>query len=98
MDVMNVVLDIKFAQDSHCRRVLLSTAGSMLVEHSKTDSFWGDGGDASGANNLGHCLIRLREELLLVALVEWDKQKPIHHPIFQKEPPPKRQVFERNDE
>jgi hypothetical protein len=36
---------------------------AKLVEQTDRDSYWGDGGDGSGKNRLGHLLMRLREEL-----------------------------------
>jgi predicted NAD-dependent protein-ADP-ribosyltransferase YbiA (DUF1768 family) len=35
----------------------------VLVEHTARDSYWGDGGDGSGRNRLGHLLMQLRAEL-----------------------------------
>ena len=63
---MHNVLRTKFSQDKHCRSVLLSTQGFELVEHSPHDSFWGDGGDGSGQNQLGKLLVTLREEIVLL--------------------------------
>ena len=62
-DVMYVALYAKFTQHEHLRRLLLDTGERKLVEHTSRDSYWGDGGDGSGLNKLGHLLMRLREEL-----------------------------------
>lgn len=45
--------------------MLLSTAGSVLVEASPHDLFWGGGRDGEGLNYLGRLLMRLRSEFLV---------------------------------
>ncbi|MRR38310.1 DUF1768 domain-containing protein, partial [bacterium] len=45
------------------KSLLLSTGNSALVEHTRNDRYWGDGGDGSGRNRLGHLLMELREQL-----------------------------------
>lgn len=59
--VMQDVLDLKFRTNPNCMDVLMCTGSRELREHTKTDKFWGDGGDGSGANRLGIILMRLRE-------------------------------------
>lgn len=44
--------------------MLLSTAGSVLVEASPYDHFWGGGRDGEGLNYLGRLLMKLRAEFL----------------------------------
>jgi ribA/ribD-fused uncharacterized protein len=61
--VMLAILRQKFT-DPQCATVLLSTAGSTLVQHS-TDRYWGDGLDGVGSNYLGRLLEKVRGELLL---------------------------------
>eukprot|EP00731_Ephydatia_muelleri_P002180 Em0001g2180a len=58
--VMYKALVAKFSQHSELRATLLGTRDSELVEHTKNDSFWGDGGDGSGQNQLGQQLMRVR--------------------------------------
>jgi hypothetical protein len=53
----------KFTQHRELRDILLSTGNATLVERTKNDSFWGDGGDGSGKNKLGEILMQIREEL-----------------------------------
>eukprot|EP00051_Salpingoeca_urceolata_P011749 m.145969 g.145969 ORF g.145969 m.145969 type:complete len:425 (+) comp17236_c0_seq2:3756-5030(+) len=53
----------KFQQHADLRKVLLSTGDAILVEHTKNDRYWGDGGDGSGKNMLGITLMKVREEL-----------------------------------
>lgn len=64
LDVMWEILQLKFEKDTHCRQKLLNTIGFQLVEHSKTDGYWGDGGDGSGENRLGRLLTKLRDNLV----------------------------------
>ena len=56
---------IKFTQDDHCKKVLLSTHGSDLAEASSRDSFWGIGSDGKGQNHLGKILSQVRRELIV---------------------------------
>lgn len=44
--------------------MLLSTAGSVLVEASPHDLFWGGGREGEGLNYLGRLLMQLRSEYL----------------------------------
>ncbi|EFA83217.1 putative protein serine/threonine kinase [Heterostelium album PN500] len=41
--------------------VLLDTEDATLVEHTKNDSYWGDGGDGTGKNMLGQTLEKVRD-------------------------------------
>lgn len=63
VEVMRQVLSAKFRQHHDIREVLLSTADRSLVEHTRNDRFWADGGDGTGANRLGRLLMELRDEL-----------------------------------
>ncbi len=62
-EVMLRALRAKFTQHDRLRRLLLSTGDAELVEHTKNDSYWADGGDGSGNNRLGVLLMQLRAEL-----------------------------------
>ena len=62
-DVMLKALLAKFTQHEDLKRLLLSTGNRHLVEHTSNDSFWGDGGDGSGKNNLGKLLMVVRQAL-----------------------------------
>ncbi|MFC2585604.1 MAG: NADAR domain-containing protein, partial [Corynebacterium matruchotii] len=42
---------------------LLSTGDAYLIEHTKNDSYWADGGDGSGKNRLGEVLMAVRDSL-----------------------------------
>jgi hypothetical protein len=40
----------------------LNTGLRPIVEHTKDDNFWGDGGDGSGKNMLGKILTKVRNK------------------------------------
>merc|ERR1712110_298070 len=60
--IMMDALRYKFTQNPELNELLLSTGNKQLVEHTRNDYYWGDGGDGSGKNRLGFCLMELREE------------------------------------
>lgn len=62
--VMYTALMAKFTQHQETREKLLSTGEARIIEHTKNDAYWGDGGDGSGRNRLGELLMKLRQELL----------------------------------
>ena len=61
-DIMRKALDAKFTQHPSLKKQLLVTGDKQLVEHTKNDSYWGDGGDGTGKNMLGHLLVELRQQ------------------------------------
>lgn len=61
--VMEQGVRAKFTQHPHLRELLLSTGERPLVEHTRNDRYWGDGGDGTGRNRLGEILMRIRAEL-----------------------------------
>lgn len=61
--VMLQGLGAKFRQHPDLRELLLGTDERQLIEHTKNDTYWGDGGDGSGQNRLGQLLMRVRVEL-----------------------------------
>ena len=67
---MRRALLAKFTQHDDLRAVLLGTGEADLVEHTASDAYWGDGGDGTGKNRLGHILMRVRAELRLTAQSE----------------------------
>ncbi|KZT64781.1 DUF1768-domain-containing protein [Daedalea quercina L-15889] len=62
IDVMDNVLEAKFAQHLSLRHKLLETGNSKLIEDSPIDPFWGCGRDRRGRNELGKALMRLRDK------------------------------------
>lgn len=65
-EVMLEVLRAKFGQHDELREVLLSTQGAHLIEHTKNDRYWADGGDGTGQNMLGILLEQVRGELAAI--------------------------------
>lgn len=64
IDVMYKALKCKFSTYPHLNAMLRSTAGSVLVEASPHDLFWGGGREGEGLNYLGRLLMKLRAEIL----------------------------------
>jgi ribA/ribD-fused uncharacterized protein len=62
-DIMREALRAKFTQHPALRSLLLETGNAELVEHTRNDAYWGNGGDGSGQNRLGQLLMELRENL-----------------------------------
>lgn len=56
---------VKFSQHADIQAVLLGTENATLIEHTKNDSYWADGGDGSGKNMLGIILMEIRTALRL---------------------------------
>jgi len=61
--IMHEAVLAKFKQHEDLRRILVATGDAEIVEHTKNDRYWGDGGDGRGKNMLGKILMRVREEL-----------------------------------
>jgi len=62
-DVMREALQAKFGQHPVLRFLLLETRDLELIEHTKNDRYWADGGDGRGKNRLGQLLMELRTSL-----------------------------------
>lgn len=64
-DVMLYALEQKFTQRANLKQLLLATQKARLVEHTKYDTYWADGGgNGNGLNRLGHCLEIVRSRFL----------------------------------
>ena len=61
--VMLEGLRAKFSQHPDLADLLLSSGDRILVEHTQNDTYWGDGGDGTGKNRLGHLLMQIRAEI-----------------------------------
>ena len=48
LNIMREALRAKFEQHEQLRVELMATGDRKLVEHTRNDSYWGDGGDGSG--------------------------------------------------
>jgi len=62
-NIMLKALRAKFQQHPDLKIKLLNSGTRLLVEHTKNDNYWGDSGDGSGLNRLGHLLMQVRKEL-----------------------------------
>lgn len=62
-DVMRTAVRAKFQAHAGLRAELLATGDAELVEHARSDSYWGCGADGSGKNMLGRILMEVRAEL-----------------------------------
>ena len=60
-ELMYTVVKAKFEQHPELLENLLNTGLRPIVQHTRGDRFWGDGGDGTGLNKLGKVLMRLRE-------------------------------------
>ncbi|CAF0974124.1 unnamed protein product [Rotaria magnacalcarata] len=54
----------KFEQHFRLQELLLSTGNRQLVEHTTKDSYWADGGDGSGRNQLGITLMQAADGII----------------------------------
>jgi N-glycosidase YbiA len=61
--IMHDTVLAKFTQHAGVREILLATGDATIVEHTKNDAYWGDGGDGRGKNRLGRILMQVRDEL-----------------------------------
>ena len=66
-EIMLTAVRAKFAQHAALQALLLETGDAEIVEHSRKDRYWGDGGDGSGLNRLGEILMQVRGELVAAA-------------------------------
>ena len=75
----------KAIQHPDILQLLMDSGDATLVERTKNDSYWGDGGDGSGRNMLGITLMNVRQKLREVPPppVEAQMGFPLdHHPSF----------------
>ena len=59
---MEKALTVKF-ENEELRKLLLSTGEKRLIEGSAVNSYWGEGSDKKGENNLGKILMKIRSEI-----------------------------------
>lgn len=62
-DVMRKVVKAKFVQHKELAYELVATKDAELIEHTKNDAYWADGGNGKGKNVLGVILMEVREQL-----------------------------------
>ena len=82
-DVMYKALLAKFGQHEQLHLELLGTENCKLVEHTKNDSYWGDGGDGTGKNRLGELLMKVRQTLKTPKVVSLRSQPKPHKETVQ---------------
>jgi GTP cyclohydrolase II len=63
--VMRDVVLKKFSQNPFYAYQLVATGEQVLIEHSHKDTYWGDGGDGCGRNELGKILMDVRTNLAM---------------------------------
>lgn len=62
--VMMIGLNAKFTQHPNLTKLLCNTNSRRIAEHTRNDSYWGDGIDGKGKNRLGELLMILRNQLI----------------------------------
>jgi ribA/ribD-fused uncharacterized protein len=73
LERMKNVVRAKFNQHPELANKLLETGDAILIENSKTDSYWGIGRKGNGKNMLGKILMETRE--FLAYLKENDRKE-----------------------
>jgi N-glycosidase YbiA len=63
--VMKDAVFAKFDQNPAVKKLLLATGNAILIEHTKNDKYWGDGGNGKGKNMLGKILMEVRAAVTL---------------------------------
>lgn len=58
--LMYNILKNKFDQHPDIKQALMNTRLGPIIQHTRGDNYWGDGGDGSGLNILGKQLTKLR--------------------------------------
>ena len=53
---------MKFSQNPEIAKEPLATGDAIIIEHTRNEAYWADGGDGSGKNKLGLLLMQVREE------------------------------------
>jgi N-glycosidase YbiA len=61
--VMKKAVYAKVLQHYEFRKTLLDTGNATLIEQTRNDHYWADGGDGTGKNKLGIILMEIRSEL-----------------------------------
>lgn len=63
INVLYEIIKEKVNQHIEVKEALLSTGNNEIVEVNPNDSFWGNGKDGKGENQMGKILMRIRSEL-----------------------------------
>ncbi|MBL7818468.1 MAG: NADAR family protein [Saprospiraceae bacterium] len=83
-EIMKEIVWAKVMQHSEVREKLLSTGNAIIIEHTKNDNYWADGGDGSGKNMLGKILMEIRVELNKNG--SFDELRDMQLPPWEKHP------------
>ncbi|KAJ9469638.1 N-glycosidase YbiA [Diplonema papillatum] len=83
IEVMLLAVYYKVKQNPEIHALLLSTGGKVIVNHTSSDHFWGDGGDGSGKNMMGVILMAVRKRITFEEKLrkKTEAQKSAHSPI-----------------
>ena len=64
LETMQRIVKAKVHQHPDIRALLVATYPRLIAEHTVKDKVWGDGGDGSGKNLLGKCLMQVRQDIV----------------------------------
>jgi N-glycosidase YbiA len=62
-EVMEELFRAALDQHVDIRKALIESGNSLILHHNANDSFWGDGADGAGRNEMGKIWMKLRAEL-----------------------------------
>jgi hypothetical protein len=75
--IMKYAVKAKVEQHLDVFKMLMQTGDAYIAEHTKNDSYWGDGGDGTGKNMLGKILMEIRQEMIDMLKHEAETAKEI---------------------
>lgn len=78
-NIMLEALRYKFHQHRDLFSKLVETGNVDLVEHTKKDNYWADGGDGTGHNMLGKLLMQVRSECQFMASLGFEPNNIQHN-------------------
>jgi N-glycosidase YbiA len=61
--VMEELFRAALDQHADIRKALIESGDFLIIHHNANDSFWGDGADGAGRNEMGKIWMKLRAEL-----------------------------------
>ena len=76
-EIMYRAVMAKFTQHAKLRELLLATGDAKIIEHTRNDRYWADGGDGTGKNQLGKTLMQVRDEMRRHALKDEEQSKVV---------------------
>lgn len=63
VDILHEIIQAKVEQHEEVKQALLATSEEEIIEENPNNSFWGNGKDGKGQNQMGKILMRIREDL-----------------------------------